>query len=246
MKLDVAGITDRGLNPKRQHNEDAYLVSGNNLFVLADGLGGEKAGEVASRMTVELTVEFITKAAREVRPSLQQEIQIVANGIRHANRIAHREARKPEFMNMGSTVVALYLVGDSAITAHVGDSRIYRIREGETVRLTTDHGLVQQLVDNNIISEAQARVHPMRNLLYRCIAQAEDVEVETDANPVQENDVFVLCSDGVTEYVGDDDLADLASSDLSAEEICAEIKEMCYAGGASDNLTAIVVRIVDK
>ena len=240
MKLRVASITDRGLNPNRTHNEDSLLVA-DPLFIVADGLGGELAGEVASHMAIEKFKDFFEDATRENGLSPAGELKVLERVVKRVNAVVHEEAQKPEFRNMGSTLSILYFYMGETLIGHVGDSKIFRVRDGAVEQLTRDQSIVQQMIDKGVITQEQARRHPMRNVLLSCIAHKPDVDVFTKEGNVQSGDFYLLCSDGVSEYVTQDKIKELVSSGLAPEEICQAIKDVVYNGGAMDNLTAIVI-----
>ncbi len=241
MKLRVASLTDRGLNPNRTHNEDNHYVT-KDMFIVADGLGGELAGEVASQMTIEKFNEFFIDATRGDL-SIEGELETIERTIHRVNTIVHEEAQKPEYKNMGSTLSILYLYMNYALIGHVGDSKVYRVRQGEFDQLSHDQSIVQQMLDKGIISPEQARRHPMRNVLLGCIAHKAEIEVYTRYTKVEPGDFFLLCSDGVSEYVPPDMIVRLSKSHTDPQSLCNEIKEIVYRGGAMDNLTAIAVYV---
>jgi len=242
MTFKIASVTDRGLNPNRHHNEDSFLVK-EPLFIVADGLGGELAGEVASHMTVDKFKDFFEDATRDNGLSPSGELAVMERAIKRVNRAVYDEAQKDEYRNMGSTLSVLYFYLDRALIGHVGDSKVYRVRQGKVEQLTRDHSMVQQMIDKGVISPEQARRHPMRNVLISCIAHKPDVEVFTNESEVRSGDFYLLCSDGVSEYVTHDILAALVDSGKTPDEVCQTIKEIVYQGGAMDNLTAIAILV---
>lgn len=244
MKFRTASITDRGLNPNRPHNEDSLLVA-EPLFMVADGLGGELAGEVASQMTVEKFRDFFDDATRENGLSASGELKIVERAVKRVNSVVYQEAQKPEYRNMGSTLSVLYFYVDRALVGHVGDSKIYRVRDGAGEQLTKDQSIVQQMVDRGIISQDQAKRHPMRNVLLSCIAHKPDIDVFVKNADVKPGDFYLLCSDGVAEYVSLEQLTSMVAEGLDPQAICERIKSLVYEGGAMDNLTAIAVYVDD-
>lgn len=244
MKLRVSSITDRGLNPNRPHNEDSLLVA-DPLFIVADGLGGELAGEVASQMTIEKFKDYFDDATRENGLTAAGELKIVERVVKRVNTYVYQEAQKPEFRNMGSTLSILYFYTGRALVGHVGDSKIFRVRDGIAEQLTKDQSIVQQMVDRGIISSDQARRHPMRNVLLSCIAHKPDIDVFVRNADVKPNDFFLLCSDGVAEYVSLDQVISMVVSGTQPEDMCNQIKSIVYEGGAMDNLTAIVIYVDD-
>lgn len=242
MHLRVASITDRGLNPNRLHNEDSLLLA-EPLFIVADGLGGELAGEVASRMTIEKFREFFEDATRDNGLTPQGELAVLERVVKRVNTAVHAEAQKAEYRNMGSTLSILYFYLNEALIGHVGDSKIFRVRNGASEQLTKDQSIVQQMIDKGVITPEQARRHPMRNVLMSCIAHKPDLDVFTKDLDVREGDFYLICSDGVSEYVAQDTIREWIAGGLTPEAICGNIKDTVYAGGAMDNLTAIVIYV---
>lgn len=240
MQLRVASITDQGLNPSRTHNEDSLLVA-DPLFIVADGLGGELAGEVASHLTIEKFKEFFEDATRENGLTPAGELNVLERVVKRVNIVVHEEAQKPEFRNMGSTLSILYFYMGETLIGHVGDSKIFRVRKGTVEQLTKDQSIVQQMIEKGVITPEQARRHPMRNVLLSCIAHKPDVDVYTRELNVENGDFYLICSDGVSEYVTQDKIKELSESGSSPEEICQAIKNIVYNGGAMDNMTAIVI-----
>jgi protein phosphatase len=240
MKLRFSAITDRGLNPNRVHNEDSFSAN-EPLFIVADGLGGELAGEVASQMTVEKFKTFFDDATRDDGRTPPSELKVIERVIQRVNYHVYQEAQKPEYRNMGSTLSVLYFCDGRALIGHVGDSKIFRVRNGQVDQLTRDQSIVQQMVDRGVITAEQARRHPMRNVLLSCIAHKPDIEVYISNETLEENDFYLLCSDGVSEYLTADMLIGVLSEEKTPEGVCERIKGISYAGGAMDNLTAIAV-----
>lgn len=242
MILRSAGMTDRGLNPNRLHNEDSLMIA-EPLFIVADGLGGELAGEVASKMTVEKFKEYFDEATRENGASPASEIAVIERVIKKVNQVVHLESQKPEYRNMGSTLSVLYVMGNNGLIGHVGDSKIYLYRKGTVRQLTYDQSMVQQMIDKGVITPEQARRHPMRNVLLSCIAHKSDIEVFSVLIELEKDDRLLLCSDGVSEYVWPDDLVKLFDGNPSPEDACEIIRKKVMDGGAMDNLTAIIVAV---
>ncbi len=242
MQIRVASITDRGLNPNRVYNEDSLLIAG-ELFLVADGLGGELAGEVASKMTVEKFKELFDDATRENGLSAESELKVIERTIKRVNRIVHLEAQKPDYQNMGSTLSVLYLFKNQGLIGHVGDSKIYLIRNQMARQLTHDQSMVQQMIDKGVITPEQARRHPMRNVLLSCIAHKPDIDVHLERTDVAPGDYFFLCSDGVSEYVTPEQLAEIINDYREPAAICDAIRERVLEGGAMDNFTAICLAV---
>lgn len=215
----------------RPNNEDAIgFVAQDGIAVLADGMGGLNAGEVASRHAVDLMLQGLSAG-------LPMEQAVV-----DANRtIFNLSQSDPELHNMGTTLVALRCVGRSLWMANVGDSRIYRYRAGELTQLTTDHSVVQQMVDSGIISPEEARVAPNRNIITRALGIEARVEVDVLQDEVADNDLYMLCSDGVTDMLSPDELAGLFATYSSSLAAGSPIQPLVSVSADSESNRAGLV-----
>ncbi|MBI5311300.1 MAG: Stp1/IreP family PP2C-type Ser/Thr phosphatase [Actinobacteria bacterium] len=230
---DHAAASDVGR--MRRANEDSYFVR-SPLFVVADGMGGAQAGEVASRIAVEAFAEPLNE-------SLAPEVRMSA-AVEAANREIHDQSISDQSrQGMGTTLTAA-LLGDEELTlAHVGDSRAYRLRDGELTRLTTDHSLVGEMVRRGAITEAEAEVHPQRSILTRALGPEPDVEVDTLTHSVRDGDVYLLCSDGLTGMVDDAQIAEVAGSGEPMRSVAEELIARANAAGGVDNITVVAFRV---
>jgi PPM family protein phosphatase len=237
-KLQVAAATDVGR--RRDHNEDELVTfqteDGALVLVVADGMGGHQAGEVASKIAIEVLQRELAAPAADPATALRTAIER-ANGEVWAE--AERDAAKA---GMGSTVVAAVVVGDQAYLANAGDSPAYLIRDGETEQLTHDHGLVAEQVDAGLISEDDAEHHPFRHILTRCLGADAQVDVEVyPPRELQAGDVLLLCSDGLTEHVKKREVAALVES-TDSEAVARGLIDVANQRGGHDNITVIVAR----
>jgi serine/threonine protein phosphatase PrpC len=208
------------------------------LFVVADGMGGHAAGEVASRMAVETVLEmWTTGPAAQPRQALRGAVR-AANGAVFAASLDHAHR------GMGTTLVALALVGDEAIVAHVGDSRAYMVRDGQCSQLTADHSRVGEMLRARLITPEQAAHHPARSMLTRSLGHEAGVQVDLLRTDVRVGDAFVLCSDGLWDLVSQREIADAAVA--GADEAAEKLLGMALERGAPDNVTAIVVRVTSR
>jgi protein phosphatase len=238
ISLDHFGLTDPG--KVRQNNEDALLSGGDRdpgLFVVADGIGGFEAGEVASSMVIESLQTL--GPGEPLEPAIQE-----------ANRRVYSAARSDEKLSgMGTTVVAARITengdGAEAEIAHVGDSRLYLVRDGELSPLTEDHSLVAEMVRSGSLTRAQASDHPQKNLITRALGAEEEVEVETARHSLRHGDRLVLCSDGLPDMVTEDRISELATDEApgSAEESVRNLISAALDAGGSDNVTVLVVDV---
>jgi serine/threonine protein phosphatase PrpC len=252
MTLRAFGLTDVGR--KRKHNEDAYLVDPERgLFVVADGMGGHAAGEVASRITVESMQEFIASsddATDSSWPFGQAGSRTPSAGSRltaaveKANeKVMRAVASRPELKGMGTTVVAALFDGDRATLVHVGDSRAYLYRDGELRRLTDDHSWVQEQVNAGILSEDEAKSHPLKNVVTRALGGSPHVSVDLIEVPLRPGDRFLLCSDGLTGMVADEEIHDFFLSEPVPEPAVRRLVELANERGGVDNITVIIVDV---
>lgn len=235
--LRFGSATDIGL--VRTNNEDRYLVA-EPLFAVADGMGGHAAGEVASATAVETLREAFT----DHTPTG------LAAAARAANRAVWEEAQaSPDLRGMGTTLVALALVGDPGheqlAAANVGDSRLYRLHDGELSQLTSDHSLVGQLVASGALTPEEAEVHPRRNVLTRALGVDPEVDVDLVTVEVEQGDRYLLCSDGLPRELSDDQMASLLRRLADPDEAARELVSQARTHGGSDNVTVVVIDVVD-
>jgi PPM family protein phosphatase len=222
----------------RRANQDTALV-GERLFAVADGMGGHAAGEVASQVAVE-TLKTIGEPTADG----------LVDGVRLANRAVYdRSVENPEYRGMGTTLTALALVeedGEDRIdVVNVGDSRAYLYRDGELTQLTQDHSLVEDMVRGGQISPEEAREHPQRNILTRVLGIEPDVEVDTVPVVPYTGDRFLLCSDGLVNEVEDNRIASVLRRLSDPDEAATELVRMANEGGGRDNITCVVVDVLD-
>jgi serine/threonine protein phosphatase PrpC len=245
MQLDAYGLSITG---RRSNNEDAICASPDlGLFIVADGMGGYEGGEVASALAVDTIHELVRKTAGDADTTWPYRIDpartlpenelIVATRLA-GDRIAARRAG--ELREMGSTVAVLRITREHAVIAHVGDSRIYRLREGELAQLTIDHSLVAQLEAAGMKPESAFQ---WRHVVTRALGTPTG-EPDVQRGPVQRGDVFLLCSDGLSEVLEPADMALLLAA--PAELACRALIDAAYAAGSRDNISAVVVRCVSE
>jgi serine/threonine protein phosphatase PrpC len=254
MRAIAAGLSDVGL--QREHNEDSFVVlSEHDLFIVADGMGGHRAGDVASRLATETIAEFFRSTAIEdvtwpfhFDSNLSEEENRLLTGIRIANRqIYERSAKSRECRGMGTTVVgALFSKTKNRIyIGHVGDSRCYRIRRNELVLMTRDHSLINDyLIAMPDLTEEQKNELP-KNVITRALGMQDQVVVDLQADEPQPGDTYLLCSDGLSGMLADDEILDVLMSTAEIGEGCRRLIARANEHGGEDNITAILVRIDD-
>lgn len=247
MRITSCGITDVGL--KRGHNEDNYLINEElNLFVVADGMGGHAGGEYASAIAVNTVEEVVSSMdASAIAEGETDPVEINRHKITHAVRLAGRRIfekakEQPEYHGMGTTVVVVLVDGGNAYVAHVGDSRVYLARDGEIEQITEDHSLIAEKVRHGLITAEEAKNHRMRNVITRSLGYQEDVEVDIEVRAVRRGDQFLLCSDGLTGHVEDNELNDTLTSTNPQTAARSLIALACDRGG-DDNITIVITRV---
>ncbi len=243
MKITVGQITDKGL--KRQANEDNLLaMSSRGVFIVADGVGGRKGGQTASRTVAEVFEKVFSQPLPSTNSDLPIEDlrQLVANTIDLCNQKIYTEAEmNPELSGMATTVAMAAVRGNRAIVAHVGDSRVYRCDARGLIRLTEDHSEVNEAVRQGWMTPEQAESHPRRNVISRAVGADSEVEPEIIEIEVDETTTLFLCSDGITRHIRDEQLERLLRSGNHPQTVCDTMKQLCYNEGAEDNLTAIII-----
>ncbi|HUR00441.1 MAG TPA: Stp1/IreP family PP2C-type Ser/Thr phosphatase [Gemmatimonadaceae bacterium] len=243
MHLAVAARTDVGRI--RKGNEDSLHASANayrGLFIVADGMGGHAAGEVASEMAVEMVSRDLSDLNDLETPDAHRR---VSTALRDANRAVYERTRiERDKLGMGSTVSALLLSEHHYLVGHVGDSRIYLVREGRMQQLTRDHSLVQEQVDAGLLTPEQARRHPQSNVITRCIGMADEIQPDVFDGEAMVGDAFLLASDGLTGMVDDRRIQQLLMSRAKPERIVDALIAEANTNGGNDNITAVVVRVL--
>lgn len=234
MKLVAAGLTDVGR--ERDHNEDTFLIDTQlGLFLVADGMGGHRAGEVASALARDAIVQALRDSNAPSR------LQALVESIRTANaRVMQEGKQNRSRRGMGTTVVALVQDGDAVGIAHVGDSRCYRFRGGRLERLTRDHSLIEELGRSD--PAVMAVLAGYSNVITRALGTAKDTEPDSRRETLEPGDVFLLCSDGLSGVVDDDTIAAILSAEPDLEKACAALVNAANERGGPDNITVVLVR----
>lgn len=228
---------------KRSMNQDFLYCSENavgsfqNLFIVADGMGGHKAGDHASKLCVSSMVEAIEKSVHKTPVSIFEEAVDVAN-----SRIYQEAQENVVFEGMGTTMVACTLVGNTMYVANIGDSRLYLLRETIS-QITDDHSLVEELVKKGNLTESEARVHPQKNIITRALGTDVQVSADYFEVPVQAGDTILLCSDGLSNMLDDEDLEYIIKRSDTLEEAGALLIAQANQNGGDDNITAVLVRV---
>ena len=219
--------------------DDATRLNKGTLTIVADGMGGHASGEVASQMAVELISEYYyADPQRPAGDALREAIELANSSIFQTS------TSDEQYFGMGTTVIALALLGDTAISAHVGDSRLYRFRDNHLEMLTLDHSQVMEMVKHGVISMEEARDHEDKNVILRAVGTQSSVEVEvSEPFAVENGDLFLLCSDGLSDMLEDTEIEAILRSEANAHDACERLIAEAKNNGGHDNITAGIVRI---
>jgi protein phosphatase len=250
--LELASKTDTGRI--RSKNEDAIALSSTlGIAILADGMGGYSAGEVASRIATDVLRESLEEGLDRLESQLQdllttrgRQIQnLMVESIQRANSAVIEAARvEPEYQGMGTTLVAAVFHDDKITVAHVGDSRAYRFREGELTQITRDHSLLQEQIDAGLISPEWARFSQNKNLVTRALGVDPEMEVEIHDHPIEPGEIYLLCSDGLSDMLTDEEMCDaLIMCGSSLQTACDVLVQKANDNGGHDNISVILIRV---
>ena len=255
--IDASALTDTGM--VRQNNEDSLLVldsgamykKSSGVYLVADGMGGHQAGEVASNMAVQIISEELSDILENDGGRLSPNL-LIGQAMQRANAEIYEKARgKPELFNMGTTLTLGLRLENRLYIGHVGDSRAYLVRKRRIRQLTEDHSLVAQLYKEGIITAEEAKNHPERNKIYRCLGVSTEVDVDSyrkvggkDWLRLRAGDTLLFCTDGLSGYVSDTDCRDSLLQADDAESACRKLINLANLGSGEDNVSVIVVRIV--
>jgi serine/threonine protein phosphatase PrpC len=242
--IEVGNLTDIG--KKRKHNEDYYgffrLGEDEFLAIVADGMGGHASGEIASRMAVEIIQEVYSKerAEQEVLDSLKSAFEVANFSI------LQKSLEQDQLNGMGTTATVLVIKEDQTFVGHMGDSRAYLFRDGAVNQLTKDHSMVNRMVEQGLLSKEEAEHHPQRNVIYKALGVNRDADLELIGPlPVYLNDIFLLCSDGLTNLVTDEEMLKIVKKE-SPQKACEKLIQLANQRGGDDNITIQILKMVKE
>jgi len=251
MQLVAAGKTDVGV--KRSHNEDNFLtLPEEHVFVVADGMGGHSSGEIASQIAVEGIANFF-KATRQdeditwpykMDKNRPYDENRFIMSIKLANlRIFEASQRESRYRGMGTTIAGMNFVERDILVAHVGDSRVYRIRSGKIDQLTEDHSLLNDYIKAKKLTQEEIDNFPHKNVIVRALGMKETVLVDLSRLPVQPGDVYLACSDGLSGMVTDEQILDVVNNNSDLQQVTEILIKMANQAGGVDNITAVLARV---
>ncbi len=253
MAIEVLHCAKSDIGLKRPHNEDCFVADeALGLYVVCDGMGGGNAGEIASRMAIDAILAHVKAAAQgpaveslaPTDPNLSPATNQLANAIHAANETIHRASwTNPKYAGMGTTVVAARLADQHLSIAHVGDSRLYLIRNGIIQGLTTDHSWVAEQVAQGFLTEEEAEQSPRRNIVTRALGVESSVEIDLSEIPVLDGDQLLLCSDGLTRGVRSGEILNTLDLDTDLSAKTDRLISLANQAGGNDNITVLLVSI---
>ena len=252
MKIRSAGLTHVGM--KRTHNEDSLcLLAEYSLYAVADGMGGHSSGEVASRMAVETISSFFKMTTRDEEATwpfkeeknLRYDENRLVAGIKWSNRrIYEAAARDPKYKGMGTTIVTAFFTQGGAYLGHVGDSRGYRIRGGKIEQITEDHSLLNDYIKANKLTPEEIEHFPHKNVIVRALGMKELVQVDVNRLDPKPDDVYLLCSDGLTGMVSDPEIVKIVTEANDVKLACKGLVDAANASGGTDNITVVLIQLL--
>ncbi len=251
MDIDVSGLTDKGL--RRDKNEDFFHIDKDiGLFVVADGIGGHRSGEVASKMAVEGLCDYIDNIdnrlySTEAQKKYSETTNKISTAIMFANDIVYRSSlNKPDLKGMGTTLTVGLLQNERLSIAHVGDSRLYLIRANCMEQLTDDHTIVHEQLKSGLITKDEAAKSKMKSVLTRAVGTSPEVKVSMDELAVSNGDIILLCTDGLTSMLSDDEIYSTIITGREPQSTCSRLVEMAIKNGGNDNITVILIYLYKK
>ena len=236
-------LTDAG--KVRSHNEDSVTIlkndSGEYLLIVADGMGGYKGGEIASKLAVETSKRYILNNFDSIESNDKEEIlKLIKSAIEYANLVVYEKSKEnKELENMGTTIDVCLILGNKVYIGHVGDSRVYRKRKDFFRKLTTDHSYVQKLVSDGTITKEEAYNHPKKNMLIKALGCSTFVEPDVMVKGFLKDDILLMCSDGLTNMLKDDEIVKIINE--NPMEACNNLVSKANENGGYDNITAVII-----
>jgi len=255
MRIRYAGNTHVGM--KRDHNEDSlFLLPEQNIYIVADGMGGHASGEVASQMAVETIVQFYKDTSEDeeitwpfkMDKGLRYQENRIRAGVKLANlRIFEAAVNNPKQKGMGTTVVGCIFHDKSIYVGHVGDSRVYRSREGVLTQITEDHSLLNDYIKMKELTPEEIENFPHKNVIVRALGMKESVQVDVISEEPKDRDIYLLCSDGLNGMITDDEMNEIiTSSNEDLEQACNRLIQLANQHGGNDNITVVLVQFLEE
>lgn len=230
----------------REINQDSYYISADEncpLFIIADGMGGHKAGEVASKLAVEIISSSFENQIKNIEMDDNSIINAIKNSIWRANDEIYRKSiENEEYSGMGTTVTMAYETNGNIFIGHVGDSRAYLLRDNTLYQITKDHSLVEELVKNGTITREEARFHPQKNIITRAVGTNKEVEIDLIVKERTKGDILLLCTDGLTNMLNDEEIKELLIINDDMQKACELLVQLSNEKGGLDNISVVAIK----
>lgn len=228
----------------REMNQDNYYIPGQDdgikLFIVADGMGGYKGGEIASKLAIESTSKYILDNYKDIGNKKETIVNLIKNAIEYANMVIYEKSREVEELNgMGTTIDVVVIQSGKLYIGHVGDSRVYRLRKEFLRKLTVDHSYVEQLLKQGNITKEEAYNHPKKNMLTKALGCTAFVEPDVMIKGFQKDDILLMCTDGLTNMVRENEICNILKE--NPESACDVLIDKANENGGQDNITAVVI-----
>lgn len=228
----------------REMNQDSFFISNPTdevqLFIVADGMGGYKGGEIASKLAVETSKNYIINNFKNIEHDKESILNLIKSAIEYANMVVFEKSKEvPELENMGTTIDICLVIPNKVYIGHVGDSRVYRKRKDFFRKLTTDHSYVQKLVSDGTITKEEAYNHPKKNMLIKALGCSSFVEPDVTVKGFLKDDILLMCSDGLTNMLKDDEIVKIIND--NPNEACNKLIDAANNNGGYDNITAVII-----
>jgi len=240
-------FTKTDVGQARSMNQDSLLVSENNdkglnLYILADGMGGYKGGEIASKVAVTAVQKYITEKFDTISKDKESILDLIDDSIDFANSAIYDESEQDEeLQDMGTTLEVLLIYKSKVYIGHIGDSRIYRIRKGKMKKITTDHSYVEKLIQDGEITREEAYNHPKKNLLIKALGTDKVVEPDLLYTVLNKNDILLMCSDGLTNMIRENEILDIILSSEEQKDVTEILVDKANEAGGLDNISVIII-----
>lgn len=242
--MNIGVKTDTGRI--RENNQDAYYIPSEGqgpLYIIADGMGGHKAGEIASELAIDLISQDFNEYFHEESFTEEEIKEFIEASINKANKeIYNKSLEEESYSGMGTTVTLAYIYNDNLYIGHVGDSRAYAIQKGVIRQITEDHSLVEELIKNGSISKEEAKHHPQRNIITRAVGTSENIEIDIIVLPIKMVEIFLLCTDGLTSMLDDEEIQEVLTNSQDMQLACEKLVKLSNNRGGYDNITVLAIK----
>ena len=238
-------FTKTDIGKVRNMNQDSFLISENEnglkLYILADGMGGYKGGEIASKVATTAVCKYITEKFDEIYKDKDSIFDLLEDAITFANSAIYEESEQDEeLQDMGTTLEVVLIYKNKIYIGHIGDSRIYRIRKNNMKKITTDHSYVEKLIQDGDITREESYNHPKKNLLMKALGTDKEVEPDLIYTVLSKNDMIIICSDGLTNMISETEILDIVK-ESNSEDVANTLVEVANDSGGLDNITVIFI-----